>query len=83
LAGFLARTAVIRRDGYVVERGEHRAGVTRVAAAVRCGADGPVIGSIGVSTLRRDAEHVRILGARVARAAAAATAHLAPLGGSA
>jgi DNA-binding IclR family transcriptional regulator len=80
LAEFIARTAVIRRDGYVVERGEHRPGVTRVAAAVRQGRDGAVAGSIGVSSLSRDAEHVRALAAEVARAAATASSLLATTG---
>jgi DNA-binding IclR family transcriptional regulator len=80
LAEFIARTAVIRRDGFVIERGEHKSGVTRVAAAVRAGADGDVLGSLGVSTLSRDAAHIRGLGAEVARAAATATSLLAATG---
>jgi DNA-binding IclR family transcriptional regulator len=80
LSDFLARCAAIARAGVAIERGEHRAGVSRVAAAVRAGRSGPLVASIGISSLSRDAAHLRAAAAHVARAADAATLLLAHLG---
>lgn len=77
LAEFLARTAVIRRDGVVIERGEHRPGVQRIAAVVRAGRDGAILGSLGVSTLSRAAPRLQALATEVVQAAATATRLLA------
>jgi DNA-binding IclR family transcriptional regulator len=73
LSAFLARCADIRRQGHAIERGEHLAGVVRIAAAVRHGADGELYGAIGVSALGRDDAELRLRLAAVRRAAAAAS----------
>jgi DNA-binding IclR family transcriptional regulator len=76
LADFLVRCAKIRRDGYVIERGEHRSGVTRIAVALSGKDQGSLIGSLGISTLVSDAPEVQRQLELVLRAGATANSLL-------
>jgi DNA-binding IclR family transcriptional regulator len=81
LAAFQALCAEIRRRGVAIERGEHRGGVLRVAAAVRRGENGAVVGALGVSALSDNPAHAETAATHVLAAARAASALLRTHGG--
>ncbi len=81
LPAFQVRCAEIRRRGVAIERGEHRSGVLRVAAVVRRGENGAVLGALGVSALSDDPAHAETAATHVMAAARAASALLRTHGG--